>query len=158
MVLYLVAVGRLRDAALRDTCDGYAARLRRYTRFEVREVREAGRRARDPDTVRRLEGEALLEAVPKGARGFALTRDGRAITSEDLAQSLASWQEQARDVALIIGGAHGLHPCVLERAEGTISLSPLTLPHELARVVLTEQVYRAFTILRGEPYHKGTGA
>jgi 23S rRNA (pseudouridine1915-N3)-methyltransferase len=158
MVLYLIAVGRMRDASLRDACEEYTTRLLRYTRFEVREVRDAGRRGRDPDTVRRLEGEALLDALPRGARGFAMTRGGQAVSSEDLARLVASWQTDAQDVALIVGGAHGLHPQVLERAAGTISLSPLTLPHELARVVLTEQLYRAFTILRGEPYHKGTGA
>ena len=155
MVLYLIAVGRVRDAAYDAACDEYVARIKRTQRFELKEVREAGRRARDAGTVLRLEGDALLEAIPEGARPFALTRGGRSYTSEQFARQLGVWQQDARDVALIIGGAHGLDQRVLDRAEGTLSLSELTMPHELARVVLTEQLYRALTILRGEPYHKG---
>ncbi len=156
MVLHLVAVGRVRDAAFRAACHEYVARIRRTQRLELKEVREAGRRARDASTVLRLEGDALLEAIPKGSRPFVLTRGGRGYTSEQFAQQLSAWQHDARDVALIIGGAHGLDQRVLNRAEGTLSLSQLTMPHELARVVLTEQLYRALTILRGEPYHKGS--
>lgn len=156
MVLHLVAVGRVRDVAFCAACDEYIGRIRRTQRFELKEVREAGRRARDAVTVLRLEGDALLEAIPHGARTFAVTREGRAYSSEQFARLIETWQQDARDVALIIGGAHGLDQRVLDKAEGTLSLSPLTLPHELARVVLTEQVYRALTILRGEPYHKGS--
>ena len=156
MVLYLVAVGRVRDAAFSAACDEYITRIRRTQRLELKEVREAGRRARDASTVLRLEGDALLEAIPEGSRPFALTRGGRGYTSEQFARQLSAWQHDARDVALIIGGAHGLDQRVLDRAEGTLSLSRLTMPHELSRVVLTEQLYRALTILRGEPYHKGS--
>ena len=156
MVLHLVAVGRVRDAAFSAACDEYIARIRRTQRLELKEVREAGRRARDASTVLRIEADALLAAIPEGSRSFALTRGGHSYTSEQFARQLSAWQHDARDVALIVGGAHGLDQRVLDRAEGTLSLSQLTMPHELARVVLTEQLYRALTILRGEPYHKGT--
>jgi 23S rRNA (pseudouridine1915-N3)-methyltransferase len=157
MVIRLVAVGRMRDAALRTAGEEYAGRVGRSHRLEIREVRDAGRRAADAAAARRLEADALLAAVPGGARIFALTRRGRSYSSEDFAAQLDTWQRDARDVALVVGGAHGLGEAVLERAEGQISLSKMTLPHELARVVLLEQLYRAVTILRGEPYHKGNG-
>lgn len=155
MRVHLVAVGRLRDRSLRAACDDYAARVRRYLNFETAEVREAGRRDRDAERARRAEGEALLAAVPDAARVVALTRTGRVVASEELARLVDRWQVEARDVALLIGGAHGLAREVLERADDQLSLSALTLPHELARLVLLEQLYRACTILRGEPYHKG---
>jgi 23S rRNA (pseudouridine1915-N3)-methyltransferase len=86
----------------------------------------------------------------------ALARQGTAWSSEELAQQVTRWQREARPVALTIGGSHGLSPEVLASADQW-SLGPLTLPHELARVVVLEQLYRACTILRGEPYHKGAG-
>ncbi|MGD2135022.1 MAG: 23S rRNA (pseudouridine(1915)-N(3))-methyltransferase RlmH [Gemmatimonadales bacterium] len=155
MRLHVVAVGRMRDTSVRAACDDYANRIRRYVRLETTEVRAAGRSDRDAERGRREEGEALLAAVPAGARAVALTRTGRALASEELARLVDRWQVEARDVALLIGGAHGLAPEVLDRADDRLSLSTLTLPHELARLVLLEQLYRACTILRGEPYHKG---
>jgi 23S rRNA (pseudouridine1915-N3)-methyltransferase len=124
-------------------------------KFEVREVRDGSRRDAQAHHARRKEGEALLKAVPSGAMLIALTRDGQAMTSGDLAGSLQAWQRENRDVALVIGGAHGLDVAVLDAADQKLSLSPMTLPHELARLMLLEQLYRACTIIRGEPYHKG---
>lgn len=157
MEVSIIAVGRLRDAALRDTCARYVDRIGRYARVAVREVRAAGRREREAAHARRLEATALLQAVPRGARLIALTREGRTLTSDAFARLLDQWQQDARDVAVVIGGAHGLDAQVIAAAEDRLSLSPMTLPHELARVVLLEQLYRACTILRGEPYHKGSG-
>lgn len=158
MRIHLVAVGRVRDPALREACDDYAGRIRRYQRLEVTEVREAGRPDRAADAARHVEGEALLGAVPPECRVVALTRHGKAWSSEDLAHAVERWQMEGSDVALLIGGAHGLDADVLRRADVTLTLSPFTLPHELARLVLLEQLYRACTILRGEPYHKGRDA
>jgi 23S rRNA (pseudouridine1915-N3)-methyltransferase len=136
----VVAVGRVRDAALRAACDEYLDRLRRYTRVEEREV----------------QGEArLLEAVGEDSRLVALSRAGDAWTSGELAAWTARWEMDGRDVAFAIGGADGLPAPVLAQAERIWSLSPLTFPHELARVILYEQLYRAYTIRRGEPYHRG---
>lgn len=157
MRVRLVAVGRVRDPALREACDGYAARIGRYQRLQVTEVREAGRRDQDADTARRLEGATLLAAVPVESRLVALTRHGKAWSSEDLASALERWQMEGRDVAFLIGGAHGLDDDVVRRADVPLALSSFTLPHELARLVFLEQLYRACTILRGEPYHKGRG-
>ncbi len=155
MIFYIVAVGRLKSAPLREACQGYQQRSRRYLKFEVREVRSGSRRDSEAHKARRTEAESLLKAVPSGAILIALTRDGPVMTSSDFAERLEQWQRGTRDVAFVIGGAHGLDAAVLNAADQRLSLSPMTLPHELARLILLEQLYRAGTIIRGEPYHKG---
>ncbi len=137
----LVAVGRMKDAALRAACDEYIDRLRHYTRVEEREVKEEAR---------------VLGAVPEGTRLVALTRRGEEWTSGQLAEWTGRWEMDGRDVTFAIGGADTLPDEVLRKAERLWSLSRLTLPHELARVVVYEQLYRAHTIRRGEPYHRGS--
>lgn len=158
MIVRVVAVGRVRDASLRDACAQYAGRLERYLRFETIEVREAGRRAADAAATRQLEAASLLKAIPDGSRIVALSRAGRQTDSAALARRLEQWRVAARDVAFVIGGAEGLDQALLDRAESALSLSSLTLPHELARLVLLEQLYRACTILAGEPYHRSGGS
>jgi len=158
MQVQVVAVGKVRDAALRAACDEYVARIRRYLKLDVREVREAGRRDRDAESGRRSEAEALRAASQTGALRVALTRSGRQLDSEELAHMLEGWQRDARDVVFMIGGAHGISTNLLAEVDSRLSLSTMTLPHELARLVLLEQLYRACTILRGEPYHKGATA
>ncbi|HEX9633186.1 MAG TPA: 23S rRNA (pseudouridine(1915)-N(3))-methyltransferase RlmH [Gemmatimonadales bacterium] len=152
---HVVAVGRVRDAALRAACDEYLRRIRRGARIDVREVPEAGRAGVTPAVTQRLEGERVRRATPGGALRVALTRVGRAQTSEQFARLVGRWRDGARDVAFLLGGAHGLSDGLVRDADVALSLSHLTLPHELARLVLLEQLYRAGTILRGEPYHKG---
>jgi 23S rRNA (pseudouridine1915-N3)-methyltransferase len=137
----VVAVGRVRDAALRAACDGYLERLRHYTRVEERELKDEAR---------------LLAAVPEDSRLVALSEGGKQWTSQQLAEWTARWEVGGRDVTFAIGGADALPGPVLQQAERIWSLSKLTLPHELARVVLYEQLYRAHTIRRGEPYHRGS--
>ncbi|HEX9581345.1 MAG TPA: 23S rRNA (pseudouridine(1915)-N(3))-methyltransferase RlmH [Gemmatimonadales bacterium] len=154
MVLHVLAVGRLPSGALRDACADYARRLGHHAPVSLREVR-AGPAHATPDERCRVEGERLLAAVPRGARTVALSRTGRPETSDGLARRLADWQVAATDVAFLVGGPYGLSPDVLARCDSRLSLSALTLPHELARLVLLEQLYRAGTILQGTPYHKG---
>ena len=134
----VVALGgsRMKNAALRAACDDYLSRIRHYAKIEEREVTEA--------------------RIPEGTRVIALAADGESWTSEQLAELVGRWEMEARDVTFLIGGADGLSAEVLERAERVWSLGPLTLPHELARVVVYEQLYRAYTIRRGEPYHRGS--
>jgi 23S rRNA (pseudouridine1915-N3)-methyltransferase len=140
MLYRVVAVGRLKDAALRAACDEYLGRLRHYTRVEEREVKDEAR---------------LLKAIPEDSRLVALSESGEQWTSGELARGTARWEQDGRDVSFAIGGAEALPQAVLARAEWVWSLSRLTLPHELARVILCEQLYRAYTIRRGEPYHRG---
>jgi len=136
----VVAVGRVKDAALRAACDAYLGRLRHYTHLEEREVKDEAR---------------ILEAIPEDSRLVALERAGDQWTSEELADRTARWELEGRDVVFAIGGADGLPEAALQTAERRWSLSRLTFPHELARVLLYEQLYRAYTIRRGEPYHRG---
>jgi 23S rRNA (pseudouridine1915-N3)-methyltransferase len=150
--LTLLAVGKLRPA-LRQAADEYLKRLRRYAQVSELEVKEAGK-APNAEVGRRIEGAHLRERVPEGARVIVLDRSGRGWSSEDLARRLDAWRLASDPVALVLGGAHGLDPALLVQADEQWSLGPLTLPHQLARVVVMEQLYRAWTILRGEPYHK----
>lgn len=156
MRVRIVAVGRVRGV-LATAVSEYEERAGRYWKMEVEEV-DAGAPGRNPEParVRVEEGKRILERIPDGFQLFALTRKGKGVDSRALARDL---QEAAvrsvPGVAFVIGGAYGLDPSVLERARRRISLSAMTLPHEMARLVLAEQIYRAGTILRNEPYHKG---
>jgi 23S rRNA (pseudouridine1915-N3)-methyltransferase len=148
----LVAVGKLRPS-FREASDEYLTRIRRYSPFEEREIREAGR-APTPTARQREETARIAAALPPGATVVLLDRGGSGWTSEELARKLDGWRGSGRAVALVIGGAFGLDPAGLVPVLTRWSLGPLTLAHELARVVVLEQWYRAWTILRGEPYHK----
>ena len=156
MEISLAAVGKLRPY-YREAVDDYARRLKRYATFSEHEVREA---SRAPTLTAQLaqEAERLGGRIPEGATLVALTGDGAGWSSGDLARQLDRWMLASRPLALVIGGSRGLEPSLLSRASARWSLGPLTLPHELARVVVVEQLYRGFTILRGEPYHKGAGS
>ena len=140
MRYHVVAVGRMRDAALRAACNRYLERLRRYTKVEEREVKTEAR---------------ILDAVAEGSCLVALAEQGDQWTSAQLADWTARWELEGRDVTFALGGAEALPGPVLRGAERIWSLSRLTFPHELARVVLYEQLYQAYTIRRGEPYHRG---
>lgn len=155
MELVLLAVGKLRPS-YREAVDDYLRRLGRHHSVREIEVREASR-APTVEAQRREEGERLRARLPASGRLVALAREGTGWSSTELARRLETWLREARPVALAIGGSHGLDPAVVAAAADRWSLGPLTLPHELARVVVAEQLYRASTILRGEPYHKGAG-
>ncbi len=136
---YLVlALGgsRMKSAALRAACDDYLSRIQHYAKIEERQVKEA--------------------RIPEDSRLIALVRTGEGWSSEQLADLIGRWDMEGRDVTFVIGDADGLPESIVRRAEKTWSLGPLTLPHELARVVVYEQLYRAFTIRRGEKYHRGS--
>ena len=154
MEISVAAVGKLRPY-YREAADDYAGRLKRYVSIHEYEVREASRAptltAQVADEAKRLEAK-----IAAGSTVVALARDGAGWSSRDLAAQLDRWLIASRPVVLVIGGSNGLDPSLLARAHSRWSLGPLTLPHELARVVVLEQLYRAFTILRGEPYHKGS--
>ncbi len=152
MDIVLLAVGRLRPY-YRAACDDYLRRLRRYARPAEREVRETT--GGSAAVGQRRDDAALLSHIPERATVIALTREGSAWSSRELARRLERWRAASRPLVLVIGGSHGLGKAVMEQADERWSLGPLTLPHELARVVVVEQVYRAFTMLEGQPYHKG---
>jgi 23S rRNA (pseudouridine1915-N3)-methyltransferase len=149
----VVAVGKLRSY-YREAFDDYARRLQRYVTFREHEVREASR-APTVAAQRAEEAERLGARMVEGSNVVALARVGAGWSSADLARQLERWLVAARPLTFVIGGSHGLDSSLIAGAAASWSLGPLTLPHELARVVVGEQLYRAFTILRGEPYHKG---
>jgi 23S rRNA (pseudouridine1915-N3)-methyltransferase len=122
-------------------------------KFAVEEVPEARKAAGTP-RARDEEAASLLDRIADGERVVLLDERGKEGTSLDFARRVASWVEGARDVTLVIGGSDGHGDAIRARAAETLGLSRLTLAHRLARLVLVEQLYRAFTILRGEPYHK----
>lgn len=153
MNLHLLAVGKLRPS-YREAADEYIRRLRRFARLDEREIREAGR-AGNAVAQRREETKRLAATVPEGARIVALTRGGDGWSSAELARQMARWRTESRPMAFVIGGAEGLESEFVKRADSRWSLGALTLPHELARVIILEQLYRGFTILGGTPYHKG---
>lgn len=152
MKLRVVCVGKPGRLLARAIAE-YEARAARYFDPRVVEVK-AGRG--DPDRVREKESEMLLEKVPERCRCYALSREGDRIGTVDLVRELREIAAYGPGTATwLIGGAFGLSDSALETADRRVSLSDLTLPHELARLVLAEQFYRCGTILRGEPYHKG---
>jgi 23S rRNA (pseudouridine1915-N3)-methyltransferase len=148
----VLAVGRLRPI-FRAAADEYLRRLGRYHKTAEVEVREAGN-ASSPAAALKLEGERLGDRIAPGTRVVALDRSAPAWSSEQVARRIEQWQLGARPVVVVLGGSHGLAPMLLEDAAERWGLGPMTLPHELARVVVLEQLYRGCTILRGEPYHK----
>lgn len=155
MRLRVLTVGKPGRGGLAAAGEDYLKRLGRYVRVEASTVREerAGKGIREAD-VRKREGDRLLGKIPAEARVVALDREGQQVTSEALARRLDRMAMEGREVVFVVGGAFGLDAGIRDRAEWAWSLSDLTLPHELARVTLLEQLYRAHTILRGEPYHK----
>lgn len=154
MKIQLLSIGRPRDAALAAAIREYEQRAGRYWPLESVEVREEPARALGPEEVRRREGERLLERCGPTAYVVACDERGSLMDSRRFAHFLQDARERAQDVAFVIGGAHGLHEEVRARARTTLAFCSWTLPHELARLVLAEQLYRAGTIVRGEPYHK----
>ncbi len=156
MKIVTVVVGKARGPVA-DAIAEYEKRAGRYISFEAVEVKEeAFRKAGDAARVRDEEGKRLLARVPPGVEIVALHETGRQWTSQQLADYLQNLAVRGSPgAAFIIGGAYGLSDEILARARHQLSLSAFTLPHELARLVLAEQLYRAGTIARGEPYHKG---
>ena len=153
MQLHLVVVGRAHEPLAASIAE-YERRTDRYWSLTVHEVREEGARGRTPDQVRQGEAIRLLARVPAQATLVACDERGRTLDSPSFAQWLMERRDRAEDVAFVVGGAYGLDSSVRERAGLVLSVAPWTLPHELARLVLAEQLYRAGTIARGEPYHK----
>lgn len=154
MRISLLVIGRPRHAGLADAIRDYETRAARYWPLDVVEVKEESGRGLSPAIVMAREAERLAERIPGDAQVVACDPGGESMDSSRFAAWLQSQREQAKSVALVIGGAHGLGEGIRSRAVRKLSLAPWVLPHEVARLVLSEQLYRAGTIIRGEPYHK----
>ena len=159
MNIKLVCVGRLKERFTRDACDEYLKRLSRYASLRLDEVPdEKAPEALSPalrEQVKAAEGARILERIADNEYVIALAIDAKQLSSEAFADKLDSLMLSGRsDIAFIIGGSLGLSPEVLRRADFALSFSPMTFSHQIFRVMLLEQIYRAFRILRNEPYHK----
>lgn len=159
MRIHLIAIGTRMPDWVNTGYGEFAGRLPPECRLHLVEIPLA-KRAKNQDTTRLVEqeGERMLAAIPKNCRIIALEVTGREWTTEALAKELSLWLQDGRDLALLVGGPDGLAPACLARAERRWSLSPLTLPHMLVRILVAEQLYRAWTVLQGHPYHRGSGA
>ena len=150
----LVSVGKDRSGLFEPAVREYASRLAHYTRFELVELPEASGRKLKAGDAKTAEAEAILARRKPQDWVVALDERGKQLDSVELSRYLAKAQTGSKDLLFVIGGDEGLDDSVRQAAHLTLSLSRMTLPHRLARVVLVEQLYRAFTILKGEPYHK----
>ncbi|WP_244412574.1 23S rRNA (pseudouridine(1915)-N(3))-methyltransferase RlmH [Raoultibacter timonensis] len=156
MRITVVAVGKLKERFWADACAEYLKRLKAYAKVEVKEIADIDpAKAGGVDAARDREGSAVLAAIPEQSHAILLAIEGKERSSEGLARRLDSLAlAGTSDLTFIVGGSDGVSDAVRTRANEQLSFGPITLPHNLARVVLLEQVYRAFKISRGEPYHK----
>lgn len=155
MKIRVVAVGKMKAGYAREAVADYLARVNRYVPCEVIEVKDASGEG-DAARILAAEGRRLIEASSDGGPfRVALDVRGKACSSVELARFIGDRMSYGgRDLAFLIGGPYGLEPTLRRESDSQLSLSSLTFPHELVRVLLLEQLYRALTILRGEPYHK----
>ncbi len=155
MQIHLIAVGNRMPAWVSQGYEEFARRMPSECRLKLIEIPPAKRtKAADIKRLVRQEGERMLEALPKNVMVVALDVTGRQWRTEELAQQLDGWMHEGRDIALLLGGPEGLDPACREKAEQRWSLSLLTFPHPLVRIIVAEQLYRATTILKHHPYHK----
>lgn len=158
MNISVLAVGKLKERFFEEGCAEYEKRLSRYCTLSVREAADE----KAPENlspaqetqVKEREGKRLLNLLDPRDHVIALTVTGRAYTSEGLAERIGALRDQGKNVSFLIGGSLGLSREAVDRADEELSLSKLTLPHRLARLVLLEQLYRSFKILNHETYHK----
>lgn len=150
------AIGRLNEAWLREGVDMYVDRCKPFTNLQVIELPEGHGGSAKPDIekAKHIEAEALSKGLPPDAALVALDETGKSLTSAGLAERLASWKAEGKTVCFAIGGSWGLGAEILKKADLTLSLGKITLPHGLARLILAEQIYRAHSILAGKAYHK----
>jgi 23S rRNA (pseudouridine1915-N3)-methyltransferase len=154
MKLMIVAVGQRVPDWAQTAWDDYAKRFPHELKVELKAVKTEPRGSKTLDTLYAAERARIEAVIPKGCRIVALDERGTAITTVVLAEKLKAWQLASDDVALVIGGPDGLDPAFKQAANERIRLSDLTLPHAFARVLLIEQLYRAWSINAGHPYHR----
>lgn len=154
MKLTLLSVGDKLPGWANTAVAEYLKRMPREARVELVAVKPDKRAGQSADSIKANEAARLLDKLPAGNLLVAMDEHGREVSTRELADLMARWMADGRDVALLIGGADGLAPSLLEKAEVKLSLSRLTLPHALARVLLAEQLYRAVSLLNNHPYHR----
>ena len=150
MKLTICAVGRLKAGPERDLLEKYRRRI--TWPLDIIEIEE--RRKMSAADLKRREGELIEKAVPPGSVRLAMDERGKSMSSRDFARRISEWRDGGQDVAFLIGGADGLDTGLRSGADATVSFGTATWPHQLARAMLVEQIYRAQEILAGHPYHR----
>lgn len=159
MKITLITVGKIKEKFFRDAADEYGKRLSRYCKLDIREAADE----KTPEKASQIqceqilqkEGERILKLMPEDAFVITLEIEGRRLTSEAFASQIERLGVNGTShIAFVIGGSIGLHNSIKKRADLAVSFSDMTFPHQLMRVVLLEQIYRAFRIINGAPYHK----
>ena len=158
MNINIVVVGSIKEKFYRDAIDEYAKRLSRYTKLSITEVKDektpANASASEEDKIKQTEAERILSKLNNNYV-VALAIDGKKYTSESFAKRMENYDILSKgNLTFVIGGSLGLHESVLKRADERLSFSDMTFPHQLMRVILLEQIYRAYRIRNNEPYHK----
>lgn len=159
MLIRIIAVGKLKEKYLKLGIDEYRKRLGKYTKFDVVEVKDEAtdENASDKENahVKAVEGERILQKIGPDDYVYLLAIEGKLLSSEELAQSMQQAMLHGKStIVFVIGGSLGVSPEVAKRANAQISFGRMTLPHQLMRLVLTEQIYRSFRIQHGHAYHK----
>ena len=156
--VYLICVGKLKEPFYKDACAEYIKRLSAYCKLTLVEIPEV--KLSKAPTLGEItnalakEGDAIRQKIPPSARVAALCVEGRMRSSEEMARMIPAQGSQDKHLVFLIGGSYGLHPSIKAEASVQLSMSPMTFPHHLARVMLLEQIYRAFKIQEGGDYHK----
>ena len=154
MTTTLLFVGKTTDPHIEALCQEYLKRLTHYLPVRVQVIPELrNTKAMTPDQQKQAEGELILRAVPQSAELILLDEHGKEYRSIEFAQQIQKKMSSGRDIFFAIGGPYGFSQAVYDRANSKISLSQMTFSHQMVRLFLIEQIYRAMTILRGEPYH-----
>ena len=155
MHIHLIAVGQKMPAWVNQACDDYLARLPRELQLNIIEV-PLIKRGKKPDIQRiiRDESRKIMQSVPSGCSLVVLDVKGRKLSTEKLATTMGRWMQQGQDIAIVIGGPDGLSDELLQQADQALSLSDMTYPHPLVRVIIAEQLYRAWSIMSNHPYHR----
>lgn len=148
----IIAVGKLKEKYLRDACEEYKKRLTPYAKINVTEVNEY--KSDDVFQVIAKEGEALESKIPKGSYVIPMCIEGTQLSSEEIANKIEKISLENSEITFIIGGSNGISENVKDKGDFKLSFGKITLPHQLMRVVLLEQIYRAFSILNNSKYHK----
>ena len=159
MNITIISVGKLKEKYLKMGIDEYAKRLGSYVKMELVEIPDEKAPEQlseaEMEIVKRKEGERILSKINDGTHVIALAIEGKMKSSEEMAANIESLMTYGKSkIAFVIGGSLGLHEDVLKRADEKLSFGKMTLPHQLMKLVLVEQIYRSFRIIKGEPYHK----
>lgn len=159
MKITVIAVGKIKEKFFTMAIDEYAKRLSRYCKLEIIEAADEktpdGASAAEEEQIKRAEGERILKSIKDGAYVTALAIEGKELSSEEFSAQIERLGVAGEShLVFVIGGSLGLHKEVLNRADFKLSFSRMTFPHQLMRVVLLEQIYRGYRIMKGEPYHK----